>query len=372
MFTLREQSNILNKQPSVFIIIIYSRHVETEKKMNNLRAEASNLIKHALEQLHASTGISGTRGESPGQDDPRVELQLPGESIIYRSEVKFKLDRFSALQALKAKTFDDQTSLLVTNRISPEMAARCRKLDMQFIDTAGNAYLNNRHGLFVFVSGRRESTHVGLSGDYSVSTPAALRVAFALLAQPRLLNATYREIAETSNVSLGLVGQVFTSLQSRGFIGRDGAGKRAFLHRHHLVVDWTAGYINRLKPKLQKRRFAVPNPGDLMQWVPQSGVSAWGGEVAAAMLTGNLKPDTFTIYVDKELATPLAELVSKYRLKADPNGQLEIVESFWDAKSLGVGLTVPPELIYADLMATLDSRNIETAKFILDKVIANA
>lgn len=218
---------------------------------------------------------------------------------------------------------------------------------------------------------QREVSDV-FSNDQKASTPAALRVTFALLAQPRLLNATFREIAAASNVSLGLVGQVFASLQSRGFVGLDGSGRRAFLNRHLLVVEWATGYINRLKPKLQKRRFAVPNPSDLMQWEPQPWVSAWGGEVAAAMLTKNLKPSTFTIYMEPEVRSPLAHLVSKYRLKADPNGQLEIIDSFWDGRSLGMERTVPPELVYADLIATLDPRNIETAKFILDKVITNA
>lgn len=330
------------------------------------------LIEHALEQLRASTGIRGTWGELNGPDTPLVELQFPHQSIAYRSEIKYKLNRFAALQALKTQAAHDQTSLLVTSQLSAEMAERCRELGIQFIDTAGNAYLNDGTGVFVFVSGRRESSPVQLSNEQGLSTPAALRVMFALLAQPRLLNATYREIASASNVSLGLIGPVLANLQSRGFVGLDGADKRAFLHRRQLVAEWATNYINRLKPKLQKRRFAVPNPAALMEWVPEPGVSAWGGEVAAAMLTRNLNPETFTIYMAKGQNAALAQLVSQHRLKAAPDGQLEIIESFWDAKNLGVNGTVPPELIYADLIATLDSRNIETAKLILERVVANA
>ncbi|MCJ7617255.1 MAG: type IV toxin-antitoxin system AbiEi family antitoxin, partial [Desulfobacterales bacterium] len=57
-------------------------------------------------------------------------------------------------------------------------------------------------------------------------------------------------------------------------------------------------------------------------------------------------------------------------LKKDPQGKIEIFQKFWnfdypwDDKTL-----VPPLLIYADLIATADDRNIETARIIYDQYI---
>jgi hypothetical protein len=61
------------------------------------------------------------------------------------------------------------------------------------------------------------------------------------------------------------------------------------------------------------------------------------------------------------------------RLRADPRGEIEVLDAFWnfeDEKDLPE--TVPPLLIYADLLATLDPRNIETAQMIYDKYLKNA
>lgn len=53
-----------------------------------------------------------------------------------------------------------------------------------------------------------------------------------------------------------------------------------------------------------------------------------------------------------------------------PEGDIEVLNTFWhlppDAEEPDL---VPPILIYADLLTTLDPRNIETAKMIRDKYI---
>jgi hypothetical protein len=52
-------------------------------------------------------------------------------------------------------------------------------------------------------------------------------------------------------------------------------------------------------------------------------------------------------------------------------GDIEILKPFWrfDHEFAALGIA-PPLLIYADLMATGDDRNIETAEVIYDKYLA--
>jgi hypothetical protein len=53
------------------------------------------------------------------------------------------------------------------------------------------------------------------------------------------------------------------------------------------------------------------------------------------------------------------------------NGNVEILERFWTEDTLaGASETVHPILIYADLLASGNERNIETAKIIYDQRIA--
>ncbi len=91
-----------------------------------------------------------------------------------------------------------------------------------------------------------------------------------------------------------------------------------------------------------------------------------GGEVAAAKLTGHLRPAIKTIYAP----TKLARLQVKFRLQPDDKGDTEILKKFW-----GFGGesprpdTAPALLIYADLITSGDDRNIESAKIIYDRYL---
>jgi hypothetical protein len=94
--------------------------------------------------------------------------------------------------------------------------------------------------------------------------------------------------------------------------------------------------------------------------------ACWGGEVAAANLTGYVKPAKVTIYTNE----PFGELVLKNRLRKAEQGNVEILTPFWNFKyELEDQDVVPPVLVYADLMATGDLRNIEAAGIIYEKYL---
>jgi hypothetical protein len=91
--------------------------------------------------------------------------------------------------------------------------------------------------------------------------------------------------------------------------------------------------------------------------------------MAAQKLTGYLTAETLTIYARQNPT----KLITEQRLRADVNGNIEILDAFWnpdlDARNEHEDV-VPPLLAYADLMTTTDSRNLETAKLIYDRYIA--
>ena len=94
----------------------------------------------------------------------------------------------------------------------------------------------------------------------------------------------------------------------------------------------------------------------------------------ADRLTNFLKPATFTVYLEPGQACEnLATLIGAHRLRADPAGDVEVLDTFW---TFGTDATqpdlVPPLLVYADLVATLDARNLEVAKPIRERFLENA
>ena len=141
-----------------------------------------------------------------------------------------------------------------------------------------------------------------------------------------------------------------------------------------LFEEWVTNYPIKLKPKLNPRRFQADNL-DWWRNAPLHDLGAfWGGEVAADRLTHYLKPATCTININPEAShNALPRLVADHRLRADPNGNVEILEAFW---KLPADPTypdvVPPILAYADLVATLDPRNLEAAKLLRERLIDHA
>ena len=350
--------------------------------MNPLNDEQQPILLRALEALHRATGIIGqVLGTEPMiaqgfRVDARVEVEVNGQRYGYRAAIK-RIDRFATLGDIKNQDgqHGDQL-LLVVPRVTTETAEKCREIDLQFIDTVGNAYLRGP-GLFVLVKGQRpikgEDLQLAEQAGKRAGTATNLRVFFALLCKPELLNAPYRDINQAAGVALGAVGWVFLYLNARGYItGGKGKGDRVLLERQRLVQEWVTNYPIKLRPKLNPRRFRAPT-ADWWKKVDITNYGAqWGAEVAAEKLTAYLRPHAFTIYQHKAQGQKnLTRMVAEHRLRADRQGDIEILDAFWnfeDEKTMPE--TVPPLLTYADLLATLDPRNFDVAKLIYEQYLA--
>lgn len=353
--------------------------------MKTAADKEQDILDRALDALERTAGIHCHVIERPRRANQRywtdaiVQIEANGQRHAYTVDVK-RVDRFAILEEMKNRYTldrDDTPPLLVAPRITTEIAEKCRDFGLQFIDAAGNAYLR-RPGLYVLVKGQRPIPREDLllieQGGKRAGTPTHLRVIFALLCRPDLLNAPYRDIVQAAGVALGTIGWVFNDLADRGLTaGGKGKGARVMLERKKLIDEWVTNYPIKLRPKLTPRRFRAPKHDwwkdlDITQYDAQ-----WGTEVAAVKLTGYLRPNTATIYLHGEggdRKRNLTRLVAENRLRPDTEGDVEILDAFWDLKGeQPMPQTVPPLLAYADLVATLDPRNFEAAMLIHDQYL---
>jgi hypothetical protein len=345
------------------------------------RDQEDKLLEDALAALRRATGLKATvvarepRAREGARPDAAIEILADGRRFRFLAEIK-AVDRAVALATAKHQLERfGRRGVLVAPYVTAELANHCReKLDLHFIDTVGNAYLRAA-GLYVFIRGERPlGPAVAAMGARGGGTATALRVVFALLCRPELLNATYREIVAAAGVALGTIGWVFFDLQHRGYVtGGKRTHKRRLLEPARLLEEWATNFPIKLRPKLNQQRFRAPDP-DWWQKTRLTDRAFWGGEVAADRLTGHLKPATQTIYIDPGTRREeLARLVREHHLRADPTGEIEILDMFWNFPP---GVTrpnlVPPLLVYADLVATLDPRNLEIAARIREKHIEDA
>lgn len=258
-----------------------------------------------------------------------------------------------------------QPALLVAPHVAPARAERLREAGIPFIDAAGNAYLEAR-GVYVNIIGRDAPPGLATAAPKKIRAFAGtgLQVLFVLLCEPEYVNKPYREIARAAGVALGTVGWVLADLKALDYLRVLGRGRKTLRRRGELLDQWVTQYLQQFKPRLNTRRFRAANP-EWWQGIDIRDYGAcWGGDVAAAKLTGYLKPMQVALWCRRDPAP----LLQAQRMRADPAGDIELIEAFWhfapDAE------TAPPLLVYADLLGTDDPRAIETAKLIHENHLA--
>ena len=255
--------------------------------------------------------------------------------------------------------------ILVTRHVTPPMAERMKELNLAFIDTAGNAYIN-APPLFVYIIGQKKKDIPEGGKTTRAFKPTGLKVVFALLCLPELVKAPYRDIARAADVALGTVGWVMNDLKKMNYIKDRGKHGRKLFNVDKLIDTWIYAYARELRPKLYTGRYDTTKEDWWERAAWRKTGTLLGGEPAAARLTDFLKPEIITIYGNEEIN----KFLLKNHLIKDPQGKVEIFRRFWnfDYPWNYVELA-PPLLIYADLIATADDRNIETARIIYDEYI---
>jgi hypothetical protein len=256
--------------------------------------------------------------------------------------------------------------LLVTKLIPPQFAKILREREIPFIDTAGNAYIDEPP-IHIDIQGRRpEGMEWPKLAEKGILRQAGLRVVYALICKNELVNATYREIAEAAGTALGTVDRVFKDLRKRRFIIETGNRGRRLTDRRELIGWWVKEYAEKLRPKLLLGKFETDDYEKFRLTDITKFNAKWGGEMAAAEMTNYLRPEIYTIYARK----PINDLILQIKLRARPLGKIEIRERFWKFEDERRSKELAhPILVYADLLATGDPRNIETAKIIYDAII---
>ena len=289
-----------------------------------------------------------------------MELNIDGHSVNMAAVYLPEMSATAALKAVHAVS-TDVPLLVVGPRVHASSADTLRTKGIWYVDEAGNAYLRD-HAILVDVRGRRGPASAALSqprksGPANPFTPKRARVVFALLSEPALADAPFREIAERSGVSLGMAKGTVDALAIVGFVERLGAHRR-LIRRGELLDLWAAAYPS----GLGRTNTLVVASGDVGQWAAPGGVDiAISGEQALPGVIRN--PESLVLYLDSQgERRPLRELMVMNRWHNDPNGSIIIRELFWhNLQPISDAGTAPPALVYADLLASNESRQIEVA-----------
>lgn len=345
----------------------------------------AELLNTALEALARQTGFRlQVLKESTGNEGQ------PWDALLYSPADKGKMPALvrNHAQHLNLGALVEQVrrlgsdALLVADYVNPPMAARLREQGVQFADMAGNAYIHHPP-VYIYVQGQRLSRPLSASPTGALGRafePKGLQVIFTFLCNPQQVAASYREIAAQAGVSVGTVGWVMKGLQAAGFIRQGGVGEpRELMQCQRLLRRWVENYPERLRPRHLVGVFVAQDPDWWRTFDLEAYDGCWGGEIAAASLSdGYLRPEVATLYLPEPARMDLLRDARLRKLDEGaetPPGRIMVYRPFWPeagGKTLGIcqqGYT-HPILTYADLVATAEPRNLETAQQIHDRYIA--
>jgi hypothetical protein len=329
-----------------------------------------NILEEAILKLQAHSGLTVARsGVGLGED---TFLTIDGAkfnvSIVKEITKANKGVVLNLIHPLIDNT--DFPFLLITKYIPNEIAQEYSiKYGINYLDLAGNCYIRTKDLVILIEGKKRNKTEK--TNQSRAFQEAGIKIIFWLLSNSDHINLPYREIAKECGVSLASVGYVLQELTELNFFMKTQKGN--FLKNQKELLDrWVMAYHEVLRPRLllKKMRFMKNEKNDWSH-LPihdAEGVVLWGGEPAGALLTNYLYPGAFTIYTDGFWKT----LIHDLDLAPSDNGDVEILKIFWIEKDKHTNLpTVPPLLIYADLMGSGNDRNIETAKIILENELSH-
>jgi len=334
-----------------------------------MQKRIKKIVEEALRVFEKTTGLEAylqtEHLNNAKYPDGLVQITHQNMQWHLAVEVKARVTRATAGMEKLDPLNREEKVLMVTEYVTPPIADLLKELNLFFIDTAGNAYINEPP-LYVFIKGNRPQLTLKAEPRKRLFKPGGLRVVFALLNNPIMINKPYRDIAKAADVALGTIGWLIRDLKGMGFCIEIGKRNRKLMNLKNLFKRWVEAYPEQLRPKLIRERFETANHNWWKEINIKEYGALWGGEVAAANLTGYLKPANVTIYTNE----PLGKLVLKNRLRKVKQGNVEILAPFWNFKfEFGDRGIAPPILVYADLMATGDHRNIEAAGMIYEKYI---
>ncbi|HEV7350968.1 type IV toxin-antitoxin system AbiEi family antitoxin [Telluribacter sp.] len=323
------------------------------------------IVYQALENLLQTTQLKGSWNKGGIKPlDGTLQLRTNDELLQYNVAVKKEL-RTHLLPQILGLNEVHQPFMLIAARLFPKIKEELRKHNVSYLEANGNLYLRTPEKWFWIEA--NSPLPIEQNSRNRAFTKTGLRVLFEFLMNFSMINWSYRQIAEQTGTSIGNITHVMNGLKQEGFLVSITRNEYRLERIDYLLSRWITAYEQTLKPSLKIGRFRFLEKSQFTNWKDiqlNKPKTLWGGEPAGDLLTNFLKPAELTLYTEESRT----ELMKQYRLLPDEGGDIQVYQKFWQ-KDATDQATVPPLLVYADLINMNDRRCTETAQKIYNEYI---
>lgn len=318
------------------------------------------IIETAIKKLEIETGLKIKVINNGNRED--ITIEIDNHELTFNAEVRLFLNKARLGITLNHLRNARGIPLLITEYVTPELMKVIEENEINVIDTAGNAFIKVPP-LFIKIKGNKIGDLKRFQTRRRPFYTAALQTIYTLLCNPGLEREPIREIADLAGIAHGTVHITLKELEKQGYLP-DYENNRKLINKEELLERWITLYPEKLRPKFLAGRYEA-DENQIRNLNLEIYDAQWGGETAAARLTNYLRPYVYTIY----LAERQGEFILRNRLRKNNRGNLVLMKKFWNFRNVDYPDITHPILVYADLLATGDPRNIEAANIILEKDI---
>ena len=314
--------------------------------------------------------------------DARLVLHTNAGKFAYIVEVKRavaaaglehllqQLDRYG--QGTKAKP------LLLTNYISPNLAERLINAGVNFVDAAGNVYLNWPGKLHIQIQGKKP-TQIAEAKSERLTQPSGLKILYALLTQSSENWGTYRDIAKAAGVALGSIAVVIRELKAKGYLVEKTRNDWRLTQKRKLLDLWVEGYTSRLRPDLfigryQSGETRLENTLQSLRSELLHRDLSWAltGGFAADLLIHHFRGEQLSFFAQEWSL----ELTRHLKWLPSDRGPVTVLRKFsplviFQRKTPDAQPIAHPLLVYAELIFQGRERELETAKIVYDRYLSS-
>ncbi|MDD3625901.1 MAG: type IV toxin-antitoxin system AbiEi family antitoxin [bacterium] len=268
--------------------------------------------------------------------------------------------------------------LIISENIPLNITEILKENNINYIDITGNIYLNIPP-IYIFINDKRKSKKITRKLP-SVFYTTGLKLIFSFLNIPESVNFPFRKLSQNLNISIASISNIMQNLITMGYIIDYDSTRKMLIKQDDLYRKWVDAYFDKLRPKLIRGKYSIIDHKNFHENLNQEEYDVfYSGEYGAERLDFDIKAGNFVFYSDEKLEN----LIRKYKLVKDENGNIEILKTFWNEKFftentsrnlfkqdfLSLNHNAPLLLIYADLLNSNNERALKISKELYEKHI---
>jgi hypothetical protein len=307
--------------------------------------------------------------------DAKIQVKFKAGICRYSVEIKSLLKRPLPAYLFNLSRAEGDSLLVMSGYINPSIAMDLKQAEIQYIDTAGNAFLRLGEMIHIEIKGKKPEFMIQPTTG-SLFQPKLMQMLAIFLIDPNSVNQTVRALATRAGLSKDRVSVGLRLLKQKGWLVRSGKGQYRLSEMRTLFDQWLMNYGERLRPKLIIGTYKItPSNKDRIEAIlteifrNKEKLFALTGSHGADWLTHYYRSKTTEIFIESKMA----DMIRK-ELKLIPSKEPDVTLFnqfspaivFEKVKEISIA---HPLFIYAELLYQGGERERETAKMIYDRYL---